>query len=249
MEYYLDINPEKKFKLNNKNIIGEPGHDGAVYKYNDLAIKLLHKRKGGFAMNFEKATLFKEKLRLKASLNLMTLLYNIKDNYQGYGTKYEQENLNLTINMTVINFLENIRNLKYDIKQFSKYHYHIIDMRDENCICNNQIHPIDFDQYYYDKDMSDEEIALSNINGLKQLIIQIIGNLINELLKDKNINQEVKQEIIMNNEYQLQDGLSCTDIEDYFSMEMSNYKTIKEYLEMKIYYIERYINRKSKVKR
>lgn len=249
MKYYLKSHPEELIDLTEDMIVGEAGFDGEVYKKGNKAIKLLHVSKKVPAMTEKKAKLFKNQLNLKTFVAIDDLLYDENNKYAGYSMKYEKERYHQTMQMSKLDFINNINDLLHDINQFCNIKCNIVDLSqfgyNVNCICNDRIRPIDMDNYIIDKNMSYESLYHYNLEAIRNLLFQILSILYElKIYETEDLDDNILGEIAFYAYSDLDYKLNRENILEYFTQELNNYDTLDQYFTDKIEYIKKRVLKK-----
>lgn len=155
------------------------GHDGVVYRYGDLALKLLKydiaKRKEKKLMSFDKATYFTENLILKKIEGPIDTMLDVDGVYTGYVMKYIENLASEKLKGTkeykdpseyrLIDLIFSVADLESDFSELSKKNVCAKDINRGSYIYSNDfLHLCDTDKYIRCSSSSVSDLNRSAIN-------------------------------------------------------------------------------------
>ncbi|MBQ7141264.1 MAG: hypothetical protein IJO32_07170 [Bacilli bacterium] len=194
---------DKNVKLDTDNLqsIGS-GYESKVYSYNDIAIKIHRDNyitKTGLPYNSVKKFKKIETERILMPQNFVYETSNMFPKYKGYTTKLitNIKNKAEITNVDSNHLYQEINKLKSDIKILSSNKILIYDILfEENLVFNDNIYFVDPGSFYYDKNLTVDQVYNNNMKELNFILYYYLFCLFDKLeyieyeLKNmKNINK------------------------------------------------------------
>lgn len=221
-----------------EKVDGASGREGDIYRYNNLAIKIL---KRPVFKHLEDGYDYLMTLSTKRFVLMKDKIY--KDCHMiGYTMDYIDDNNSPVDNIPMPLFISELEKIKEDLETFKKHEVYIVDVHGNNIMYSNGLHVIDAASYmplsvYTElKDYSLTEQEMKNNIHLDNLVQINTG--MTEFLTNRLSQSFTQEERDIFKQKLLKDLLECskeTYIGDYLKNSSSDSETISTYVSKRLH--------------